>query len=180
MDMERGLLMLMLTTVVDSSVKPVAIMEAMVDLPTPSESALLMPKPTMAVMAMAVMEAMAATDTARGPLMPMPTMAVMAMADMEAMAATDTARGPLTPMLAMAVMEAMEAMEAMVVTDTARGLLMPMPTMAVMAMAVMEAMVAMDTARGPPMLTTVDTDTAVDTAAMAVMAMASKCNKSLI
>merc|ERR1719391_322863 len=109
-------------------------------------------------------------DTARGPLMPMPTMA-----------ATDMARGPLTPMLTMAVtaMAVMEAMAAMVATDTARGLLMLMPTMAVMAMEVMEAMVAMDTARGPPMLTTVDTDTAVDTAAMAVMAMASKCNKSL-
>merc|ERR550517_936770 len=102
-------------------------------------------------MAMVVMEAMAATDTARGPLMPMPTMAVTAMGVMEAAAAMDTARGPLTPM----------------------------PTMAVMAMEVMEAMVAMDTARGPPMLITVDTDTAVDTAAMAVMAMASKCNKSL-
>jgi len=113
MDMERGLLMLMLTTVVDSSVKPVAIMEAMVDLPTPSESALLMPKPTMAVMAMADMEAMAATDTARGPLTPMLTMAVTAMAVMEAMAAMDTARGPLTPMPTMAVM-AMEVMEAMV------------------------------------------------------------------
>merc|ERR1711962_1670189 len=109
MDMERGLLMLMLTTVVDSSVKPVAIMEAMVDLPTPSESALLMPKPTMA-----------ATAMARGPLMPMPTMVVMAMADMEAMAATDTARGPLMPMPTMAVM-AMADMEAMAATDTARG-----------------------------------------------------------
>merc|ERR1711951_43470 len=105
MDMERGLLMLMLTTVVDSSVKPVAIMEAMVDLPTPSESALLMPKPTMAVTAMAVMEAMAATDTARGPLMPMPTMAVMAMeATAMVVSATDTARGPLMPMPTMAAM----------------------------------------------------------------------------
>merc|ERR1719381_140660 len=109
MDMERGLLMLMLTTVVDSSVKPVAIMEAMVDLATPSESALLMPKPTMAVTAMADMEAMAATDMARGPLTPMLTMAVTVM---EAMAAMDTARRPLTPMLTMAV-TAMAVMEAM-------------------------------------------------------------------
>merc|ERR1712055_576062 len=83
--------------------------------------------------AMAVMEAMVATDTARGPLMPMPT---TAMAVMEAMVATDTERGPLTPMptTAMAVMEAMA-------TDTARGLLMPTT-----AMAVMEAMAMADTA----------------------------------
>merc|ERR1719370_2121601 len=85
---------------------------------------------------MAVMEAMVATDTARGPLMPMPTTAMAVMEAMEAMAATDTERGPLTPMptTAMAVMEAMA-------TDTARGLLMPTT-----AMAVMEAMAMADTA----------------------------------
>merc|ERR1712223_789741 len=46
------------------------------------------------------------TDTARGPLMPMPTMAVTAMADMEATAMVDTARGLLMPMPTTA-MEAM-------------------------------------------------------------------------
>merc|ERR1711862_783363 len=60
----------------------------------------------MAVMALAAMAvtAMVATDTARGPLMPMPTMAATAMAVMAlAMVVTDTARGPLTPMPTMAV-----------------------------------------------------------------------------
>merc|ERR1711944_286913 len=48
--------------------------------------------------------AMVATDTARGPLMPMPTMAATAMAVMAlAMVVTDTARGPLMPMPTMAV-----------------------------------------------------------------------------
>merc|ERR1719244_2034872 len=54
--------------------------------------------------AMEVMEAMADTDTARGPLMPMPTMVMAAMEVMEAMADTDTARGPLTLTMDMAVM----------------------------------------------------------------------------
>merc|ERR1712002_1446119 len=58
--------------------------------------------------AMEVMEAMAATDTARGPLMLMPTTATEAMAvlAMEVMVDTDTARGPLMPMPT-TVMEAM-------------------------------------------------------------------------
>merc|ERR1719402_391015 len=78
---------------------------------------------------MAVMEAMADTDMARGPLMPRPTM---------------------VPDTDMAVMEVM----AVVCTDTERGLLMPMLTTAMAAMAVMEAMAATDTARGPLTLTT--------------------------
>merc|ERR1719474_2180686 len=64
--------------------------------------------------AMEVMEAMADTDTARGPLMPMPTTAMAAMEVMEAMEATDTARGPLTLTTDMAVMVVMA-----VATDTA-------------------------------------------------------------
>merc|ERR1712045_572294 len=80
----------------------------------------------------------------------MPTMAVTALAVMAAMVATDTARGPLMlmPTTAMAVMAL-----AMAAMDTARGLLMPMPTMAATAMAVMAAMLATDTARGPLMPT---------------------------
>merc|ERR1711936_1156448 len=84
---------------------------------------------------MAVMEAMADTDTARGPLMPRPTM---------------------VPDTDMAVMEVM----VVVCTDTERGLLMPMP---MAAMAVMEAMAATDTARGPLTLTTAMAVTAVAT-----------------
>merc|ERR1711936_1106838 len=88
----------------------------------PRPSPRLMPPqlPTTAMAALVVMEAMAATDTARGPLMPMPTMAMVAMEVMEAMADTDTARGPLMPMPTTA-MAAMEVMEAMADTDTARG-----------------------------------------------------------
>merc|ERR1711936_1192337 len=88
-----------------------------------------------ALAAMEVMEAMAATDTARGLLMPMLTTVMVVMAAMEAMAATDMARGLLMPMptMAMAAMEVMEVMEA---TDTARGLLMPMLTTAMVVMAV--------------------------------------------
>merc|ERR1711973_137974 len=57
-------------------------------------------------------------DTARGPLMPMPTMAATAMAVMAlAMVVTDTARGPLTPMPTMAA-TAM-AVTAMAATATA-------------------------------------------------------------
>merc|ERR550519_1787509 len=85
---------------------------------------------------MEVMEAMAATDTERGPLMPMPTMAMVAMEVMEAMADTDTARGPLMPMPT----TAMEVMEAMVDTDTARGPLTLTTDMVVMAVATDTAM----------------------------------------
>merc|ERR1712047_237126 len=77
--------------------------------------------PTMALTAlapMAVMAAMAPTDTARGPLMPMPTMAATAMAAMAAMVATDTARGPLMPMPTMVLATAM-AVTATAVTTTA-------------------------------------------------------------
>merc|ERR1712111_158244 len=75
----------------------------------------LMPMPTMAVMALA----MVATDTARGPLMPMPTMAATAMAVMAlAMVATDTARGLLMPMPTTAAATAM-AVTAMAATATA-------------------------------------------------------------
>merc|ERR1719431_1848837 len=97
-----------------------------------------------ALAAMEVMEAMADTDTARGPLMLMPTTAMAAMEVMEAMVATDTARGPL--MLMPMPTTATEAMAlAMVDTDTARGLLMP--TTATEAMAVLAmVMVPMDTA----------------------------------
>merc|ERR1712135_175538 len=63
--------------------------------------------------------AMADTDTARGPLMPMPTMAVMAMAVMAlAMVATDTARGLLMPMPTTAAATAM-VVTAMAATATA-------------------------------------------------------------
>merc|ERR1719312_1406797 len=135
-DMARGLLMLRLTMVVDSSVRPAH----MVDLPTLLASAPLMLMPTTAMVDMAAMEAMeatAATVTERGQLMPMPTTATE---DMAAMVVTVMERGPLMPMPTMA-MEDMAAMEAMVVTaaavamDTARDLLMP--TMADTAMVVM-------------------------------------------
>merc|ERR1719300_1171344 len=76
-DMARGLLMLRLTMVVDSSVRPAH----MVDMPTLLASAPLMLMPTTAMVDMA---AMAATATERGRLMPMPTTATE---DMEAMAA---------------------------------------------------------------------------------------------
>merc|ERR1712200_241574 len=63
----------------------------------------LMPMPTTAATAMAVMAlAMVATDTARGLLMPMPTMAAMAMVVTDTAVATDTARGPLMPTTAAA------------------------------------------------------------------------------
>merc|ERR1711936_804149 len=122
--------------------------------------------PTTAMAAMADMEAMADTDTARGPLMPMPTTAMADMAVMEAMADTDMARGPLMPRPTMVPDTDMAVMEVMAVvcTDTERGLLMPMPTTAMAATEVMEAMADTDTARGPlmPMPTTA-------MAAMAVM-----------
>merc|ERR1711942_432328 len=93
---------------------------------------------------------MVATDTARGPLMPMPTMAATAMAVMAlAMVATDTARGPLMPMPTMAATAMAVMALAMVVTDTARGPLTPMPTMAATAMVVMDTAVAMATASKP-------------------------------
>merc|ERR1712141_643359 len=79
--------------------------EVMVD--TDTARGPLMPMPTMVPDTdMAVMEVMAVvcTDTARGLLMPMPTTAMAAMAVMEAMADTDTARGPLTLTTDMAVM----------------------------------------------------------------------------
>merc|ERR1712029_123032 len=79
------------------------------------------------------MEAMADTDTARGPLMPMPT---TVMAAMEAMADTDTARDPLMPMPTMVI----AAMEAMADTDMARGPLTLTTDMAVMAVATDTAM----------------------------------------
>merc|ERR1711970_179136 len=112
-----------------------------------------MPMPTTAMADMAVMEAMADTDMARGPLMPRPTM---------------------VPDTDMAVMEGM----AVVCTDTERGLLMPMPTTAMAAMAVMEAMAATDTARGPLTLTTAMAVMAV-TAVATDTAMASNSFKSL-
>merc|ERR1719370_2730636 len=67
--------------------------------------------PTMAMEAMAVMEAMVLvpTDTARGPLTPMPTTATEAMAS--AMVDTDMARGPLTPMPTTAMEDMALAME---------------------------------------------------------------------
>merc|ERR1711989_53871 len=64
-DMARGLLMLRLTMVVDSSVRPAH----MVDLPTLLASAPLMLMPTTAMVGMAAMEAMeatAATATEKG------------------------------------------------------------------------------------------------------------------
>merc|ERR1712042_201622 len=103
--------------------------------------------PTMALTAlapMAVMAAMAPTDTARGPLMPMPTMALTALA---AMVATDTAGGLLMPMPTMAA----TAMAAMMATDTARGPLMPMPTMVLAtAMAVTAAAMAVTATASKP------------------------------
>merc|ERR1711931_317447 len=91
--------------------------------------------------------AMVVTDTARGPLMPMPTMAATAMAVMAlAMVGTDTARGPLMPMPTMAA-TAMVVMATAVAMDTARGLLMP-TTAAATAMAV-TAMAATATASKP-------------------------------
>merc|ERR1712098_691210 len=90
-----------------------------------------------------------ATDTARGPLMPMPTMAATAMAVMAlAMVVTDTARGLLMPMPTMAATAMAVMALAMVVTDTARGPLTPMPTTAATAMAV-TAMAATATASKP-------------------------------
>merc|ERR1712055_477225 len=129
-DMARGLLMPRLTMVVDSSVRPVH----MVDLPTLLASAPLMLMPTMAMVDMEAMEAMAATATERGQLMPMPTTATE---DMEAMAATAMERGlpmlmPTTAMVDMVVTATAVAM------DTARGLLTPTmvdTAMVVMAMA---------------------------------------------
>merc|ERR1719175_463573 len=97
------------------------------------------------------------------------------MVDMAAMVATDMARG-LPMLMPTTAMEAMAVMGAMVATDMARGRLTLMPTTA---MEVMAAMVATGMARDLLMPTMVDTDMAVDTAAMVVMAMASKCNKSL-
>merc|ERR1719300_2103357 len=111
-DMARGLLMLRLTMVVDSSVRPAH----MVDLPTLLASAPLMLMPTTAMVDMAAMEATAAMATERGQLMPMPTTATE---DMEATAA----------MVDMVVTATAVAM------DTARDLLMP--TMADTAMVVM-------------------------------------------
>merc|ERR1711970_1311677 len=80
MDTARGLLMPMLTMVMEAMA--VLAMEVMVD--TDMERGLLMPMPTMVTEAMAVlaMEVMVDTDTARGPLMPttvMEAMAVLAM-----------------------------------------------------------------------------------------------------
>merc|ERR550534_2405896 len=124
-DMARGLLMPRLTMVVDSSVRPVH----MVDLPTLLASAPLMLMPTMA---MVDMEAMEATAAERGQLMPMPTTATEDMEAMADMVVTVTERGlpmlmPTTAMVDMVVMATAVAM------DTARGLLMP--AMVVMAMA---------------------------------------------
>merc|ERR1712200_341 len=85
--MARGLLMLSpllmprLTMVVDSSVRPVH----MVDLPTLLASAPLMLMPTTAMVDMVVTATAVAMDTARGLLMPSmvdTAMVVMAMADM--------------------------------------------------------------------------------------------------
>merc|ERR1711936_75292 len=87
---------------------------------------------------MAVMEAMADTDTARGPLMPRPTTAPdtdMAVMEVMAVACTDTERGLLMPM-------ATTVMAAMAATDTARGPLTLTTAMAVMAVTA----VATDTA----------------------------------
>merc|ERR1719394_2195452 len=91
-DMARGLLMPRLTMVVDSSVRPVH----MVDLPTLLASAPLMLMPTTAMVDMEAMAAMVDTATERGQLMLMPTtatedMEVMATA---AMVVTVTERGP--------------------------------------------------------------------------------------
>merc|ERR1711910_4757 len=86
---------------------------------------------------MAVMEAMADTDTARGPLMPVPN-TDMAVMEVMAVVCTDTERGLLMPMPT----TAMAAMEAMAATDTARGPLTLTTAMAVMAVTA----VATDTA----------------------------------
>merc|ERR1711868_91379 len=95
----------------------------------------LLPRPSLRLMPTMAVMAMAATDTARGPLMPMPTTAATAMAVMAlAMVATDTARGLLMPMPTMAAM-AMVVTDTAVATDTARGPLMP-TTAAATAMAV--------------------------------------------
>merc|ERR1711962_45315 len=80
-DMERGLLMPRLTMVVDSSVRPVH----MVDLPTLLARAPLMLMPTTAMVDMVVTATAVAMDTARGLLMLTmadTAMVVMAMADM--------------------------------------------------------------------------------------------------
>merc|ERR1712168_1775261 len=91
-----------LPTTAMAALAAMAVMEAMAD--TDTARGPLMPRPTMVPDTdMAVMEVMAVvcTDTARGLLMPMPT---TAMEVMEAMADTDTARGPLTLTTDMAVM----------------------------------------------------------------------------
>merc|ERR1719204_2849668 len=132
-DMARGLLMLRLTMVVDSSVRPAH----MVDLPTLLASAPLMLMPTAAMVAMA---------TERGQLMPMPTTATEDMEAMATMVVTVMERGPLMPMPTMA-MEDMAAMEATAATATERGLPMLMPTTAMVDMVVTATAVAMDTAR---------------------------------
>merc|ERR1719394_1737358 len=82
-DMARGLLMPRLTMVVDSSVRPVH----MVDLPTLLASAPLMLMPTTAMVDMEAMAAMVDTATERGQLMLMPTTATE---DMEVMATAVT------------------------------------------------------------------------------------------
>merc|ERR1719260_219203 len=78
----------------------------------------LMPMPTMAATAMAVL----ATDTARGPLMPMLTTAATAMAVMATVDSdTDTARGPLmltTEATAMAVLATVMVLMAMASNST--------------------------------------------------------------
>merc|ERR1712055_1053609 len=122
-DMARGLLMPRLTMVVDSSVRPVH----MVDLPTLLASAPLMLMPTMAMVDMEAMVAMAATATERGQLMPMPTTATEDMEAMADMVVTVTERGPPMPMPTTA-MEDMAATAAMAATAMERGLLMLMPT----------------------------------------------------
>merc|ERR1719348_1657574 len=160
-DMARGLLMLRLTMVVDSSVRPAH----MVDLPTLLASAPLMLMPTTAMVDMAAMEATAATATERGQLMPMPTTATEDMEAMAAMVVTVMERDPLMPMPTM-------AMEATAATATERGLPMLMPTTAMVDMVVTATAVAMDTARGLLMPTM--EDTAMVVMAMADMAMASK------
>merc|ERR1712121_361697 len=81
---------------------------------TDTERGPLMPMHTMAMEAMAVMEAMVLvpTDMARGPLMPMPTTATEAMASaMAVMEYMDTARGPLMLMPTTATEAMASAME---------------------------------------------------------------------
>merc|ERR1719394_1949409 len=150
----RGLLMPRLTMVVDSSVRPVH----MVDLPTLLASAPLMLMPTTAMVDMEAMAAMVDTATERGQLMLMPTTATEDM-EVMAMAVTVTERGPLMLMPTTA-MEDMAAMAAMAATATERGLPMLMPTTAMVDMVVTATAVAMDTA--------------MVVMAMADMAMASK------